>query len=189
MRTLIVLLSLTGALGCGSAEKASSDTAATVATDTTSGAMAGMDHAPAKDADNEFLRQMSDHHEGLVMMASVAMTKATKPATQADAHMLHTKQAAERDSMLAMLRTTYDDKHTPTVMPKTRLQNDSLQRTSGPEYDRTFYRLVVEHHREALAMIDSFRPRLTRDDVKRMADMMKKDQQKEIADFQRKAGA
>lgn len=41
--------------------------------------MAHSDRAPAKDADHEFLHVMSDHHEGLIGMASAAMNKASTP--------------------------------------------------------------------------------------------------------------
>ena len=188
MRTSLVLLTIGFAVACGRGDNAATDTTgATGTTGASAAGMAGMDHGPAKDADHDFLRKMVDHHEGLIQVATVAMTKASRTATQGDAHALHTKQAAERDSMLAKIRTTYSETHTPMVMEKTKAQNDSLQQRSGPEYDRTFYRIVVEHHREGIAMIDSIMPRLTRDDVKRMAEKMKADQRKEIVDFQRKA--
>lgn len=54
--------------------------------------MAGMDHStmtanrgPANDADHEFLRMMSDHHQGVVEMASAAMNKGSTPQVQGDA--------------------------------------------------------------------------------------------------------
>ena len=187
MRTPIILISAVVVLGCGRGDPATDTSAASVGASASS--MAGMDHPAAKDADNEFLRSMVDHHEGLVQMATAAMTKASKSTTQGDAHNLHTKQAAERDSMVAMLRSAYSDSHTPMVMEKNRAQSDSLQRLSGAEYDRTFYRLVVDHHREGIAMIDSMLSRLTKPEVKSMAEKMRADQQKEIAQFEKKASA
>lgn len=183
MRSIPLLISAAVlAIACGRGDTAADDTA----TGATAGTMAGMDMASA---DRDFLRMMSDHHEGLAVMATAAMTKASRSGTQGDAHNLHTKQAAERDSMLAMLRTAYSDTHAPTVMPGHRAQNDSLQALSGTSYDRTFYRMVIGHHREAIAMIDSTLPHLTKDDVKRMAEKMKADQQKEITAFQSKASS
>jgi uncharacterized protein (DUF305 family) len=67
--------------------------------------------------------------------------------------------------------------------------NDSLQAKSGVEYDRAFYGDVIQHHREGLKMIDDFMPRLTKPDVKQMAEKMKADQQKEIAEFEKKMNA
>lgn len=160
-------------------------------------AMAGMDHSnmpgmnrPApKDADQEFLRMMSDHHEGLVQMGSAAMTKASKPETQADAHKLHTKQQEEQQKMLGMLKTSYGDSITPMVVPSNKAMNDSLAAKSGVEYDRTFYGNVVKHHQEGVKMVDDFLPRLTKPDVKQMAEKMKTDQQKEIAEMEKKMAA
>ena len=40
---------------------------------------------PANDADHEFLRMMSDHHQGVVEMASAAMNKGSTPQVQGDA--------------------------------------------------------------------------------------------------------
>jgi uncharacterized protein (DUF305 family) len=179
MRATILLLVFPVLTACGRGDNASTDTAGA-----TAGAMAGMDMA---NADRDFLRMMSDHHEGLIQMATVAMTKASQTSTQGDAHNLHTKQAAERDSMIAMLRSAYGDSYAPKVMPKNRAQNDSLQALSGANYDRTFYRMVIGHHREGIAMIDSTVPHLSKDEVKRMAEKMKADQQREITAFQRKA--
>lgn len=186
MRVTLVLAAAAFAVACGRHDDADRDTTSAAAT--TGASAAGMVGA-GDNADQQFLTKMSDHHEGLVTMATAAMTKASKSQTQGDAHMLHTKQAAERDSMVAMLRSQYNSSHTPMAMEKNRAQNDSLQRLTGAEYDRTFYRLVIDHHREGIAMIDSIAPRLTNGDVKQMAEKMKADQTKEIADFQRKAGS
>ena len=150
--------------------------------------MAGMNHG-AMQGDRGFLAMMSDHHQGLVAMAEPAMNKATGADTKTDAHMLHTKQAAERDSMVAMLRTSFSVNHTPAIMPKNKAQNDSLQALSGRAYDRKFYQLVVQHHREGIAMIDSSMASLTNEKVRQMATKMKEDQQKEIQQFQAKAGS
>jgi uncharacterized protein (DUF305 family) len=188
---------LLAAAACGGGNDAATDSAAATAAATDTGAMtgmrsdsagmAGMGHGAAM-GDRGFLTMMSDHHEGLVAMAMPAMNKASGAATKTDAHNLHTKQAAERDSMVAMLRTTFSASHTPTVMPKNRAQNDSLQSLSGQAYDRKFYQLVVAHHREGIAMIDSMMPSLTDEKVKQMATKMKADQQREIQEFERKAG-
>ena len=57
---------------------------------------------------------------------------------------------------------------------------------SGFEYDRAFYRLVVDHHREGIGMIDQHMSHLTNPVVRQMAEKMKADQQKEIAEFEQK---
>lgn len=185
MTRALIAVALASAIGVNACSRRDNST-----TDTSQAAVATPDTtapAPAtQPPEQQFLIKMTDHHEGLILMASGAATKATKSVTKADATKLRTKQTAERDKMVAMLRSTYNDSHTPQAMAKHVAQNDSLQALSGPAYDSTFYRMVIEHHREGIAMIDSMSPQFTKADVKQMADKMKSDQQKEIADFQRK---
>lgn len=155
--------------------------------DTAAGdAGSGMAMTQAKDGNHEFLRMMSDHHDGLIQIATAAMDKAAAQSTKEDAHKLHTKQAAERDTMMAMIWKDYQDQHTPRPPAKNQAQADSLSSLSGAEYDRTFYRLVIDHHREGIGMIDQHRSHLTNPTVRQMAEKMKADQQKEIAEFERK---
>ena len=184
-KTWIGLLALAALLGaCAPADEqepgeAVQDTAA-------AGAAGGMATMQAKDGNHEFLRMMSDHHEGLIQMATAAMDKASAQTTKDDAHMLHTKQAAERDTMVAMVQREYQEQHTPRPPAKNQAQADSLNALSGFEYDRAFYRLVVDHHREGIGMIDQHMSHLTNPVVRQMAEKMKADQQNEIAKFEQK---
>lgn len=196
-RRAFATLALLALAACGGDrnESAGGDTAsaadASAGTDT---GMAGMDHGnmpgmnrpAAKDANHEFLRMMSDHHEGLIEMASAAMTKASTQQAQGDAHTLHTKQEEEQKRMIAMIQQSYGESLTPMGMPNNKRMNDSLQAKSGAEYDRAFYGNVARHHREGIGMIDQFLPRLTNADVRQMAVKMKADQQKEIPEMERK---
>lgn len=150
--------------------------------------MAGMDRGPAKDADHEFLRMMSDHHEGLISMMDAAMERASSTQAKADAKKLHDKQHEERDRMVGMIKSSYGETIEPMVMAHNEAMNDSLQQKSGAAYDRDMYRHVVMHHREGVEMIDRFLPRLRNADVKSMADRMRADQQREITEFERKQG-
>ena len=179
---------------------AAADTSAAAAstpTSTKDTSMAGMDHSkmaaadrgPAKNTDHEFLRIMSDHHEGLVTMMDGAMNRATSADAKADATRLHHKQQQERDHMVGMIREMYSESLQPMVMPNNKAMNDSLQAKSGTEYDRDTYRHVVMHHREGVQMIDKFLPRLQNADVRSMAEKMRADQTREIAEFEAKAKA
>ena len=189
-----------GADTTGAAVAVGADTSAGALAATPSGtdtSMAGMDHSmmagvdrgPAQDADHEFLRMMSDHHQGLVTMMDAAMNKASSTEAKADAHMLHTKQAEERDRMVAMISSSYGETIEPTVMPGNKAMNDSLQQKSGAEYDRDMYRHIVMHHREGIRMIDRFMSRLQKSEVKSMAETMRADQQRAIAALGPKADA
>ncbi len=172
-------------------EPAAGDSASAPAGDT---GMAGMDHSqmpgmnrsPAKDADHEFLRMMTDHHESMIVMMNAAMERATSATAKADARKVHDKQRQERDSMVAIMKMAYNDTITPMVMPSAMAMNDSLQQKTGAAYDRDMYRHGIMHHQEAVKMIDGFLPRLTRPNVRQMAEKMRADQQREIQEFQRK---
>lgn len=148
---------------------------------------AGMDREPAKDADHEFLRKMSDHHEGLIIMMDAAMKRASSASAKADARKLHAKQHKERDRMIAIVKSRYAEEYDPMVMPDNQAMNDSLERQAGAQYDREMYRHLVMHHQQAVQMVDQFLPRLKNADVKSMAEKMRAEQQREIAEFERKA--
>ena len=169
--------------GCGGADNAESEA------DKPLPENAAVANNGMANADHEFLGMMSDHHEGLVQMSMQAMEKATEQSTQADAHELHTKQAAERDSMVAMIQRDYQAQHQPAPMPKNVAQTDSLSQLSGSAYDRTYYRMVIDHHREGIGMIDQHLSHLTKPAVRQMAEKMKADQQREIQEFEQKMAA
>ena len=178
-------------IGAGDSAGASTAAATPAPAMDSAGGMAGMNmgRGAAKDADQEFLRQMSDHHEGLIQMATDAMSKGSSSTVQGDAHKLHTKQQEEQRKMIDMDRASYGETITPMVMGSSQSMLADLKSKSGTDYDRTFYSDMVKHHQEGIKMIDEFLPKVTKPELKQMAEKMKSDQQKEIAEFERKAKA
>jgi uncharacterized protein (DUF305 family) len=148
------------------------------------GAMAGRP-AP-KDSNDSFLRMMSDHHQGLVAMADTAMGKLGATA-KADAQKLRSKQKREQDHMLQMLRSDYKDSVTPMILPSNQAMISTVAQASASDADRVFYQQVIAHHREGVQMIDKMLPQLT-GMTKDMAASSRTKQQKEIAEFEKKAG-
>lgn len=165
-----------------------------------SGSMAGMDHramstvgnmtvsgGATSDLDRDFLRMMSEHHKGMIAMAHLTVeVKRGSATTQADAEMLDTKQDAELDSMVTKLERQYKDRYDPKIRPDNQRMLDQLKPLSGAAFDRMFYHHVVQHHQQATQMIDHYLPMLKDAKVKAMAERMKRDQTREIAQFQRK---
>lgn len=207
-RFLMASPSLRGALlcactltACSAGDKTmdrSADTAAAPASPTPSAAsmdsmtgMSGMSGdkmggmAMTGDADRDFLRMMSDHHKGLTEMAHGA--KEMKLPVASDARMLDTKQDAELDKMVTTLEKQYKDPYSPKIMPSNRAMIDALRGKTGADYEKTFYQNVVQHHQEALKMIDDYLPNAKDASIKQMAEKMKADQTKEIVRFQQKA--
>ncbi|MEW5931670.1 MAG: DUF305 domain-containing protein [Gemmatimonadota bacterium] len=150
--------------------------------------MAGMQHAPARDADQEFLRMMVDHHQGLLQMAQQAVEKGSTPEVQAEGRTLLQKQQTEQQEMLGILQREYNDTHQPTVMPSNRAMADSLAGKTGTDFDMAFRMNVIAHHQEGIRMTDQFLPRLTRPEVRTMAERSKQDQAKDIQELEAKMG-
>ena len=203
-RLSLAVLAMSALAACSGGGGDAGDTAAATSTTASTGtatagdSMAGMDHSnmpgmsstPVKDADQEFLRMMVDHHEGLTEMLDPALQKASSQTAKADAKKVHDKQHQEQEQMLGMLKTSYDETKMPMVMPSNQSMVDDLKNApSNAEYDKTMYHHIVMHHQEGIKMIDQFLPRLTKPELKQMAEKMRADQQKEIQEFQRKASA
>lgn len=148
--------------------------------------MAAQRSAP-RDSNQSFLRTMSDHHQGLIALCDSAMGK-LGAAARSDAQRLRTEQKREQDHMLAMLRSDYKDSVTPMILPTNRQMIATVTQASTSDADRVFYEQVVAHHREGVQMIDRMLPHLT-GMSKDMASSSRMKQQKEIAEFEKKAGA
>lgn len=147
--------------------------------------MAGMANMTG-DPDRDFLRMMSDHHKGLILMTDLTKDRKDGGTVVADAIRVDTKQDQELDQMVSMLAKDFQDPYAPKVMPQHQAMADALKAKSGKDYDRTFYQNVIQHHQEALKMVDEYLPKAKNTMVRQMAETMKTDQTKEIADFRQK---
>ena len=149
-------------------------------------AAAGVAHVVHDEADREFLALMISHHTGMLAIAEAAMAAATGEA-KVDAAAVFRNQSVERDSMSSMLRIQYADLAAPAISENFRIMADSLRRLAGGRAGHAFYDMTIGHHREGIALIDDYAPRLS-PSLRAMASKMKSDQTAEIAEFQRKAG-
>ena len=149
------------------------------------GGMQGMANMTGN-PDQDFLRMMSDHHKGLIQMAHMTKDRKEGGTVVADATKLDTKQDQELDHMVSMLEKDFKDAYAPKVMPEHQAMADSLKVKTGKEYDRTFYQDIIKHHQEAIKMIDDYLPKSKNTMLRQMAEKMKADQTKEIAEFQQK---
>jgi uncharacterized protein (DUF305 family) len=187
--TLLPVFAACGGGGDDAGQQASADSAAPATTapvaDTSMGVM---QHAAARDADQEFARMMVDHHQGMIVMAQQAMERGSTEAVKNEAHGMHQKQETEQKELLALLQRGYQDTHQPTVMPSNQAMADSLSAKQGADYDMAFRMHTIAHHREAIQMVDQFLPRLTRPELRTMAERMKADQAAEIQKLEREMG-
>lgn len=188
-RTLLCSTLATLALfGCAKKDSPAADTtAAATGSGDAMADMPGMSTTAARDADQEFLRMMVDHHEGMAAMADTALKKGGA-AVKSEATTMRAKQTAEQRQMLDMLKTQYGEDKMPMVTSDNASMISMLSGASGSTFDRTFREHVIMHHEAGIKMMDQFQSRLTKADVKQMAEKMKADQTKEIAELRRKLG-
>ena len=132
--------------------------------------MAGMELTG--DADRDFLRMMSDHHKGMILMAHMTKDRKEGGSAVADAKKMDAAQDAELDEMMTMLEKTYKDAYAAKVMPDNQAMADELKGKSGADYDRTFYQNVIKHHEQAIQMVDDYLPKAKSAAVKQMAETM-----------------
>jgi len=148
--------------------------------------MAGMDHSamtstPAKDADQEFVRMMVDHHQGLIVLADTALARNPSAQVRTGAREMRQKQLAEQKKMIDMLKRDYAEDKMPMVMTSNARMISDVSSKTGADFDRAFRSNVIAHHEEALKMVRDFEPRFTKPAVRTMATKMKADQTREIA--------
>ena len=207
LRNMVLVSAVVATSACSSADKtpdsAATDNSAIPAATPTQGqpmnpsdSMAGMQGgksmqgmpgmAMTGDADRDFLRMMSDHHKGMILMAHMTTERKPGGAAVGDAKKMDAAQDAELDKMVTMLEKTYKDAYAPRVMPDNQAMADELKGKSGGDYDRSFYQNVIKHHGEAIKMVDEYLPKSKSPAVRQMAEKMKADQTKEIAEFQKK---
>lgn len=182
MRTTRLLMVMLAVMAAACAEGGEgNDTAAdtTAARDTTGLAGTGS-------AELDFLKQMSDHHEGLVLITERAQGTVTDDSVQSAADRLHRVQQAEQDTMVAMIRRLHQEQHSPQALARNIAQADSLADMSDTDADRYFVQTTIEHHRNGIAMIDQHLGHLTNAEVRAMAERMKAAQQRDIQELEGK---
>lgn len=180
---LLVLMPL--ACARNDTQEADSASAANASGDSMA-AMPGMANTTAGDANQEFLRMMVDHHQGMLEMADIALKKAGSAAVRAEATRMRAAQRAEQQKMIGMLKAQYNDDKMPMVTPDNASMITMLSGPSGAAFDRQFREHVIMHHEEGIKMSDQLLTRLTNAEVKQMAEKMKADQTREIAELRAK---
>lgn len=194
LTTLLLPVAL-AATACGGDDANETDTASAAAASAgssdTMSSMTAYEHATmsrpaARDSNQAFLRMMVDHHQGLIAVVDTATPKIDGTA-RADAQKVGAKQETEQQRMQRMLSSQHQDSITPAIMTS----NEAMIRAvaSAPQNDasRAFYEQTIAHHREGIEMSRRMLPHLT-GEVKQMAEKMIADQEKEIAEFEKKAG-
>lgn len=131
---------------------------------------AGEAVAEHNDVDVTFAQQMIPHHAQAIEMAQLAQTRGASPAVVRLAADVEAAQGPEIEQLTAWLEEwdeevpdagmthgdMADDAH-GSQMPGMMDDDDMamLEEASGPEFDRSFLGLMIEHHRGAVAMAET----------------------------------
>lgn len=198
----VLLVAITAVAACSRGGNANTDSTAARAMATTTPAMRDSTLHPADsmskmasmpgmanmtgDADHDFLRMMSDHHKGLILMAHETIESKDKLGVKPIAKRLDNAQDAELDKMSTMLEKDFKDPYEPKVTSSNQMMADELKGKTGAAYDQTFLKNVIAHHEEAIKIIDGYLPKSKNATVKSMAEAMKAMQSKEIVEFRAK---
>lgn len=162
------------------------DSAAAMPTGHDMSSMGGMGEMTG-DSDRDFLRMMSDHHTGMLLMTEPAIAKGV--TVKDEAQRIAKDQTAEIATMKSTLASAYSDSYEPKAMADGTKMAGEIAAASGSALDKAFYDHTIMHHQAAIKMIDDYLPKSKRADVKSMAEKMKAMQLKEIKEFEGKRAA
>ncbi len=203
-RLPVLLAGLALALaGCGSGS-ASHDAAAAHSATPTVTTPTGTTSTPHNGADLAFLREMTPHHRGAVVMAELAETRAADPRVKDLARRIRDAQQPEIDRMQQLaagwgeqLDSGPASGHGASAPPASGGHGGAgghsaddedaaaLQPLRGPAFDREFLRRMTEHHRGAVTMARTVLDRGSDPEVERLAGEIIRVQQSEIEEMAR----
>lgn len=114
-------------------------------------------------ADVDFALQLQAHHQQALVMAGMAVDKATSPQIRQLAERINETQGREIDLLAAWIQKVADQgaklpghgpgghgPHGPGMMSEADMGD--LKRASGGRFDEMWLRMMIEHHRGALVM-------------------------------------
>ncbi|RDI66879.1 DUF305 domain-containing protein [Nocardia pseudobrasiliensis] len=163
--------------------------------------MAGMDHGTAtgstrsdfNDADISFLQMMYPHHAQAVDMAKLVPTRSQNQQLIALAANVEQAQSPEMQQIADLLRAFGKPAPAATMghdMPGIMSQDQmtALQNATGPEFDRMWMQMMIDHHRGAIDMANAELSSGVNADAKKLAQQIVSAQQTEIQQMQSMLG-
>ena len=192
-RRVSILIVVVALAGCGGSSAQSSS-----AVDVTPVA-AGASAVAFNDADVVFAQGMIPHHEQAVEMAEIALDPAigASPAVIDIATRIKGAQDPEIKLMTGWLTawgtsTVMDtsDGHSMSQMEgmMTMEQMDGLNQAKGPQFDKMWATMMIDHHRGAVSMAKAVQTAGSNVDVRTLAGSIIAAQEAEIAELGELAG-
>ena len=133
--------------------------------------------------DHDFLRRMSDHQSGLMVVTHAAIESNRSPSLLRAIRKIEEDHDHELDAMLTLLRRIYKDEYVP-VAPSTYTVMAGILR-SGAGDSTSFFRSALQTEEKVLEMINAYLPKSSNAEVKRFAEELKRDEPREIAAIRR----
>lgn len=170
------------------------------------GQMAGEDPAPdprVSQLELDFMMGMIPHHRDAIMMAEMALMKATRPELREQAQREIEAQGAEIERMSAFLRDWYgmeppmdetmsmemtqmaDMPMLHGLAPDMMARMRALEAKSGADFDIEFMSAMTEHHAQAISMASAVLMMGHHEDLIEVAQDIVADQVDEIRDMDR----
>ncbi|NIL91834.1 hypothetical protein RhoFasSB10_04183 [Rhodococcus fascians] len=207
MRTTLVASLAAATVSAFLVAGCSSDTTSDSSTSTTSSASvqdsaSESESASAEfnDADVMFARMMYPHHAQAVDMADMVRDRTDNPDVVALASAIQAAQQPEMDRMTAWL-AEWGQPAPPSDMGEmsgmdhssgmgmmSQQDMDALNGLSGPEFDRQWLTMMIEHHEGAIEMANNEIADGSNPDAQEMARTIVATQQQEIDTMQRMLG-
>ena len=139
------------------------------------------------DADRHFLREMIDHHEGLIYLVHEAMQRTISKSAHEVLDRFDVTEDAEKQEMAQALESSFAESYSGKPTAHDKMEADSLLlRVDSPSFDRMASAFVVAHHRRGVQLIDRYLDRIERPRVRELAVTMRRKEMREIAFHQRR---
>ncbi|RRO14948.1 DUF305 domain-containing protein [Saccharopolyspora rhizosphaerae] len=147
--------------------------------------------APHNQADVTFARGMVPHHQQAIEMSRMAPDRAESPEVKALAEQIQAAQGPEIEKLTGWLQSWGVGEHSGVehgghgggMMSPAEMHR--LGRSSGPEFDRAFLTMMIEHHEGAIEMARTALSAGQFPEAKQMAQQIIDTQQTEIDTMKR----
>jgi len=136
-------------------------------------------NATTGDADHDFLRDMSNHHKNVIVLADAALEANQSPDMESVIGQLVERHGHELDALSAILRNAYKDRYISSPTDETR-RTAELLRQSGSHYKQTFFNAAIKAEQDALRIAKAYLPKGKTADVERLAAKIEGNETKEI---------
>jgi hypothetical protein len=108
------------------------------------------------DPDHDFLRRMSEHHAGLIVLTYAAIESNGSPSVQPAIRKIEEDHDHELDTMLGMLRRIYKDGYVPKAARDNTLTAETLRATGD---GTSFFRSALQTEEQALQTVNATFPK------------------------------